>query len=210
MIDGTEEEFNFKDYSITSNLTLKAVYEVDQAYESYENFVSSMETTLKYEDGEITKPTQEEWEALKETFAALGEEYQTALENGTASETGSDLERALFLYDAVINKYGPDEFENFLRRPTSYVPPTPPTSESSESSSETSSSSSSESSKSSGEETSSSSASGVTSSSASSSGTTKENNGGNAGVIVGVSVAAALVLAGGVGAILYFTKKKKK
>lgn len=217
VIDGTEEEFNFKDYSITSNLTLKAVYEVDAAYEEYENFVSSMETTLKYENGEITKPTQEEWEALKESFAALGEEYQTTLENGNASETGSDLERALFLYDAVINKYGPDEFENFLRRPTSYVPPTPPTPPTSESSGETSSETSSENSNTSSSgsmnETSSSAIASETSNSPSSSepsSDAKDSGGNNAGIIIGSCVGGVLVAAGIAASIIYFTKKKKK
>ncbi len=212
VIKGTEEEFNFKDYSITSNLTLEAKYEVDTAYEEYQGFVTSMGTTLKCgEDGEIEKPTAAEWASLKEEFAALEDDYKAALKNGNASSTGSDLEKALSLYDAVLNKWGPVEFENFLDRPTSYVPPTPPTPPTSESSSETSSESSNESSSGSTSEVSSTITSETSSNPSSEpSSDAKDNGGNNAGIIIGSCVGGVLVAAGIAASIIYFTKKKKK
>lgn len=195
VLKDTDTEINYKDYSVTSDLTLVAKFQIVPAYEEYLSFLSLVNSTLKLEGEKIKKPTSEEWTSLKNAYTALEEKYQTTIKNGTALKDGNDLEKALFLYDSVINKFGPDEFENFLSRPTSYVPPTPPTPPTSEDPTPSSSTESSSS---------------QSSSSFDIDGDMQIDQGGsNTGIIVGVSIAVATVAIAGVGIGIYFFKKRK-
>lgn len=198
-----DTEINYKDYSVTSDLTLVAKFQIVPAYEEYLSFLSLVNSALKLEGEKIKKPTSEEWASLKNAYTALEEKYQTTIKNGAALKDGNDLEKALFLYDSVINEFGPDEFENFLSRPTSYVPPTPPTPPTSE---DPVPSTSKDPTPSSSTETSSS----QSSSSFDIDGDMQIDQGGsNTGIIVGVSIAVATVAIAGVGIGIYFFKKRK-
>ena len=205
VVEGSEEEFNFKDFSITSNITLKAVYEKVEGYDDYKSFLDLTSSTLKVQEGEIVEPTAEEWNSLKNSFSALGDDFKETLKNTTASETGSELEQALYLYDLVINTFGPSRYENFLNRPTTYVPPAPDTSESTSSEPEIPASSESSVPTTSEQPTSS------TSETASSSqaATDQDNGNNNLGVIIGASAGGVIALAGIIAAVVFIKNKKK-
>lgn len=205
VIEGSEEEFNFKDFSITSDLTLKAVYEKIEGYDDYKSFLDLTSSTLKVQEGEIVEPTEEEWTSLKNSFSALGDDFKETLKNTTASETGSELEQALYLYDLVINTFGPSRYENFLNRPTTYVPPTPDTSEPTSSEPEIPASSESNTPASSEQP-----ASFSSETASSSQATTDQDNGNsNLGVIIGASAGGVIALAGIIAAIVFIKNKKK-
>ena len=116
VVDGTGEELNYKDFSITSNITLKAVYEMEPGYKAYVDFINLVREILKVEEGTITKPTAEQWTALKTAYEAIPTEAKEALKTNTAASNGSDEQVALYLYDEVLKKYGTKEFENFMDR----------------------------------------------------------------------------------------------
>lgn len=130
VVDGTEEELNYKDFSITSNITLKAVYEMEPGYKAYVDFINLVRETLKVEEGTITKQTAEQWTALKTAYEAIPTEAKEALKTNTAASNGSDEQVALYLYDEVLKKYGTEEFENFMGREVK-IDPIPDTSSSS-------------------------------------------------------------------------------
>lgn len=205
VVEGSEEEFNFKDYSITSNVTLKAVYEKIEGYDDYKSFIELTSSTLKVQEGQIVEPTAEEWNSLKTSFSALGDDFKETLKNTTASETGSELEQALYLYDLVIDTFGPSRYENFLNRPTTYVPPTPDTSEPTSSEPEIPASSESSAPTNSEQPASS------TSETASSSQTSADQDSGNSnlGVIIGASAGGVIAIAGIIAAIICIKNKKK-
>lgn len=140
VVDGTDEELNYKDLSITSNITLKAVYEMEPGYKAYVDFINLVKETLKVEEGTITKPTSEQWAALKTAYEAIPTEAKEALKSNAAASNGSDEQVALYLYDEVLKKYGAEEFENFMDREVK----SDPIPDTSSSSTPTSSSSSSE------------------------------------------------------------------
>lgn len=211
VIEGSEEEFNFKDYSITSDITLKAVYEKIEGYDDYESFLELTNSTLKVENGNIVEPTEEQWNSLKTSFAGLTEKYKADLKTATAAEDGTELEQALYLYDLVINTFGPQKFENFLNRPTAYVPPTPDTSEpTGPTSSEPEIPSSSESTTptpSNSEQPASSTSEAITSSSQTANDQNNANS--NLGVIIGAAAGGVVALAGIIAAIVFIKNKKK-
>ena len=139
VVDGTGEELNYKDFSITSNITLKAVYEMEPGYKAYVDFINLVREILKVEEGTITKPTAEQWNALKVAYKAIPTEAKEALKSNAAASNGSDEQVALYLYDEVLKKYGTEEFDNFMDREVK-IDPIPDTSSSSAPTSSSSSS----------------------------------------------------------------------
>ncbi len=195
VVDGTDEELNYKDFSITSNITLKAVYEMSPEYKAYVDFISLVKETIKVEGEAVTKPTAEQWTALKNAYESMATETKEALKTNSAASNGSDEQVALYLYDEVLKKYGSEEFENFMDREIK-SDPNPDTSSSTQSSESSSSGITSSSTLSSNEGTS------------NTSDTNSSSKGGCGGAIVS-SLVAGVALLGATIAIAATRKRKE-
>ena len=59
------------------------------------------------------------WEQFNKVFSKIDSSLQTIIENAVANENGSIIEQAVARYDYILNKYGTDNYVNFLSREVS-------------------------------------------------------------------------------------------
>ena len=56
------------------------------------------------------------WEQFAKAYSKIDASLQSVIENATANENGTIIEQAVARYDYILNKYGVDNYFNFLSR----------------------------------------------------------------------------------------------
>ena len=102
--------------SYTSNYEIEFVTKDPNAPTAFSQLFLSSMTCNAQGTNTPTFATGITWELFSKIYSKFDISLQSILENATANESGTTIEQAMARYDYILNKYGADNYTNFLSR----------------------------------------------------------------------------------------------
>ena len=100
----------------TSNYEIEFVTKDTSAPTAFSQLFLSSLTCNAQGTSAPTFATGISWEQFAKAYSKIDASLQSVIENATANENGTIIEQAVARYDYILNKYGVDNYFNFLSR----------------------------------------------------------------------------------------------